>query len=659
MQFKLFKSLLSKISVIFVIMTILPASVIGLVASHKANSLLDSSIQSTHIGKAQVVAGRLDQYLQDGKAGIRALAKNPFAFQLGSREQALIMKAFYEGNGMFELVFCVDPQGVIRNTWPTSDFGGKTDFADRQWFKDVSSAKTVVISDTYVSAFTKQATAPIVAPILDEEGRLLGYIGGNMKLDNVSMLARQLNEGDTGKAIVLDKKLFYLTDSRNEEKALKHEVFAEPNILPLIQGNAATGQTIDDTLVSYVPIGDTGWSVLKLQSTAETMKSADDLRNLIIGVILVSAFLIGSTGFYYLRKIFRPITAITAVAEEIALGRIVKADIAYDGEDEVRRLLTSFDTMADNLSSLLNQTSHSAALVASSTELLAANAQQSAQASNQIAEAINGVAEGSERQISSVQHTVAAVNEMSEELTAVTANIQSVATTCQQTTRAANEGNSEMMATVAQMQKVEDTVTDLAKVITELGVQSQTIEQIISTISGIANQTNLLALNAAIEAARAGEQGRGFAVVAEEVRKLAEQSGASAEQITSLVHTIQLDTQKAISAMAEGNKQVRLGSERVNATGKAFKDILALIESATKEITSVSASMHQIEAKDAEIFDAVRQIEAISKDNALHTQSVSAATEQQTAAMQEIAFSSKKLEAAVEELGVTVNKFKL
>lgn len=659
MQYKIFKSLLSKITVLFVVMTILPAAIIGLVASQKANALLDSSVQSAHTGKTLVVASRLDQYLQDGKASIAALAKNPFAFQPGSNDQTLVMKAFYEGNGMFELVFCVDPQGVIKNTWPPTDFGGKTDFTDRQWFKDVSSAKAVVLSDTYLSAFTKQATAPIIAPLIDANGALLGYIGGNMKLDNVGSLAKQLNEGNTGKAMILDKKLFYLTDSRDETKGLTHELFNEQNLLPFIQGNTVAAATIGDALVSYAPVGDTGWSVLKVQHTAETMKSADDLRNLIIGVIIIASLFIGGLGFYYLRKIFLPVTAITAVAEEIARGNIVKANIAYDGQDELQRLLAAFDAMADNLSLLLNQTSQSAALVASSTELLSVNAQQSAQASNQIAEAINGVAEGSERQINSVQHTVASVNEMSRELAAVIANIRSVAATCRQATQAASSGNSEMLATAEQMQQVEATVTDLAQVITRLGVQSQTIEQIISTISGIANQTNLLALNAAIEAARAGEQGRGFAVVAEEVRKLAEQSGQSAEQITTLVHAIQMDTQKAVTAMAEGNKQVRLGSDRMNATGRAFNDILAFIESAAQEITNVANSMQQIEAKDSEIFAAVQQIEAISKENALHTQTVSAATEEQTASMQEIAFSSKKLEATVEELETTLNKFKL
>lgn len=659
MQFKGFSSLLSKMTAIFVLLTILPAMVIGIVANHKANTLLDHSVQNTQAGKAMMVAGRLDQYLQDGRASIAALAQNPFVFQLGSQEQTAVMKSFYDGNGMFELIFCVNTQGIIQNSWPPTNFGGKTNFTDRQWFKDVTGAKQPIMSDTYVSAFTKQATAPIVAPIIDANGQVLGYIGGNLKLDNVTALAKQLNEGETGKAVVLDKKLFYITDSRDDEKAKNHELLSDQQLMAIIQTQAAAVTTLDKTLVSYVPIGDTGWSVLKLQHTDETMQNANDLRNLILAVIGGSALLLGLIGFYYVRRICKPVTAITGIAEEIAQGRLMKTAVVYDGEDELRRLIVAFDTMTENLGSLLQQTSHSASLVASSTELLSANAEQSAQASNQIAVAINGVAEGSERQMNSVEHTVAVVTQMTRELNQMVSHIQAVTHTFQQTTQAAKTGNDEMIAAVEQMKKVEATVENLAQVIQQLGEQSQTIEQIISTIAGIADQTNLLALNAAIEAARAGEQGRGFAVVAEEVRKLAEQSGQSAQQIDELIRAIQRDTQQAIIAMGQGSEQVKIGSTRVESTGQAFEQIVRLIESASREVMQVSDAMRVIEAKDQEIVTAIQQIEHISKENGLHTQAVSAATEEQTAAMQEIVFSSKQLEAAVEELGHIVSRFKL
>lgn len=653
------KSLYGKMTVIFVVLTILPALLIGVVANRKANMLLEDSVQQTQQGQTLQIANRLDQYLEDGKVGIRTLAVNPHVRQLGSAEQREVMRSFYEGNGSFELIFCVDVQGRIQNTWPYTDFGGKSDFTDRQWYKDVSQDKQVILSDTYVSAFTNQATAPIVAPVKDEAGQIVGYIGGNIKLGNVGELAKTLNSGDTGRGIILDKKQFYLTDSRDENKGKAHEALNDAHLLDVLRDGAAKTIADSETLISYSPIGSTGWAVLKTQNAQETMASADDLRNLIIGVILAAALVAGLIVFYYVRRICRPVIAIAHAAEEIAAGRIVTTDIVYQGNDELARLIRAFAAMTENLRFLVQETNQAAVTVGAATGQFVTSSQQSAEAATQIAQEIGEVATGSDRQITTIEQAVSIVEDMSAEIRTVVEDIHSVVAVSGQTAIAAGDGKEKIESVIMQMQSIETTMQNLSRKITLLGEQSQQIEQIIQSISGIAGQTNLLALNAAIEAARAGEQGRGFAVVAEEVRQLAAQSEEAARQITELVRTIQRDMANAVDAMREETQQVQLGSSMVDAAGQTFYDITALINSASEKISVVSEAILQLEQRDSQIIHTVQEVAAISKKNAAYTRSVSAATEEQTAAMEEIASSGQSLEQQVEHLNQIIRRFQV
>ena len=223
----------------------------------------------------------------------------------------------------------------------------------------------------------------------------------------------------------------------------------------------------------------------------------------------------------------------------------------------------------------------------------------------------------------------------------------------------AKEGDKSVVKAISQMAHIEQTVNNSAQVVARLGERSKEIGQIVDTISGIAGQTNLLALNAAIEAARAGEQGRGFAVVAEEVRKLAEQSQEAAKHIAALISEIQGDTDKAVVAMGEGTREVKIGTEVVTTAGKAFEEIATLVTNVSGEVKKVSAVMQQMADGSQQIVTSMKEIDGYSKAAVGQAQTVSAGTEEQAASMEEIASSSQSLAKLAQDLNVAVSKFRI
>ena len=188
---------------------------------------------------------------------------------------------------------------------------------------------------------------------------------------------------------------------------------------------------------------------------------------------------------------------------------------------------------------------------------------------------------------------------------------------------------------------------------------SDEIQNITSLITDISDQTNLLALNAAIEAARAGEYGKGFAVVAEEVRRLAEQSKASASEIGSMVDMIQDASKRAVTSISAGSERVDDGIAATEQSRQVFEEIQYAVGDVTTKVEMVSAAIEEIQAMADEVSHGANEIQQLSGEAAASAGDTSAATEEQLAVTEEISASAQALARLAEELQAEMKHFRV
>ncbi|MFX3673606.1 MAG: methyl-accepting chemotaxis protein [Paenisporosarcina sp.] len=391
----------------------------------------------------------------------------------------------------------------------------------------------------------------------------------------------------------------------------------------------------------------------------QTNKSFVTQATLIIVIVIVlSVVIFGVLGLFISRMIVNPIKSLQSLMKQAGDGDLTVQGV-NQSKDEIGMLNQSFNQMTSTLRQILQQVTSTSEMVAASSEELTANSEETTRATELIAHTMEEMANGSTQQIHSVEETFVIVKEVSSGVQQIATNAKQVELTALEASEKAVNGNETIGQAIAQMKSINETVNGLSGVVRGLGEKSNEIGQIVESITNIASQTNLLALNAAIEAARAGEQGKGFAVVADEVRKLAEESAKSAQQIASLISSIQIQTQDAVHSMDQASGEVDTGIQVVNTAGESFKQIQHVVSQVSIEIQEVSTAIEQMSIGTNRIVTNIDVITEISETVSSGTQNVSAASEEQLASMEEIASSSSALSGMAEELQVMISKFKV
>ena len=221
----------------------------------------------------------------------------------------------------------------------------------------------------------------------------------------------------------------------------------------------------------------------------------------------------------------------------------------------------------------------------------------STQLSAQIEQSDRGAGEAAQR----LSEAATAMNEMNATVQEVARNASAASAASADTKDKATAGAQVVERSLRRIESVHQVSLELKDDMTQLNEHAQDITRIMGVISDIADQTNLLALNAAIEAARAGEAGRGFAVVADEVRKLAEKTMASTNDVGNAIKAIQESTAKSTASVDNAVAQIEEATGLANESGRALEEIVTTAETTADQVNAIATASEEQSAASEEI----------------------------------------------------------
>lgn len=554
-------------------------------------------------------------------------APSKIAKQNGGREAEIfaMFETLGKNNPNFVYVYMGDEaDGYLE--WPGTYGYAEFSPASQSWYSEgMKHAGKPVLGDAYYWE-PDDAVYLSTSRTYNKGNKVGGVVSIDVSIKTLTEMANKTQLGETGSLMVVENNGTILVDALYPENNFKKIDEVENN--PYQDIAASSGGMVHLTVggVDYYAnvyvSSSLKWKFIGLMPAAEIYSSTEELIQNTIIVCIVLLLLFSLVAFLMAKSLITPIESVSNHLQILAEGEgDLTSKIEIQSNDETGILSNWFNQFIDSTRNLISGIKDSGMQI----DKIAADTAVKA----------NEVANATTEQLKSIELIVEAGKQM------VIAS-SDAAQSCSHSADFSEKGLETTIAGKKLLQESTEGANRLGtrleesnEIIKELEHETGNINDILSTIQGIAEQTNLLALNAAIEAARAGEQGRGFAVVADEVRTLAGRTQESTEQIANILGLVLNKTQEAstsmVTSLSESQSAISLSTEALDSfeeieqvvkqmrdmtmqTATSAEEQRAVTEDINENITAVSGSALRVSELSVDVAGLCQKQDKLSEE---------------------------------------------